>query len=287
MSIEAGVLYVVATPIGNLQDMGGRALEVLRQVDGLLVEDSRHTSKLLRHYGIDKPMTAVHEHNERELCPRIAARLEAGETLALVSDAGTPLVSDPGYNLVHHLRQRGLRVVPVPGPSALLAALSCAGLPAARFAFEGFLPARAAARDARLQALAREPRTLVFYESPRRALETLDAMARCFGPEREAAVARELTKAFEDVRGGTLTALAAWYRAHPERLRGEFVILTAGAEPGDTEADVAEQDRVLGLLLAHLPASKAAAVAARITGARKNALYRRALAAGQAEDEDG
>ena len=273
-----GTLYVVATPIGNRGDMGARAVEVLKSVDRIAAEDTRHSRPLLESLGVRRPMAALHEHNEREQAERLVERLRAGESIALISDAGTPLISDPGFNLVRAAREAGVPVVTVPGPSALVAALSVAGLPTDRFVFEGFLQARAVARRERLKALADEPRTLVFYESSHRIAESLADMRDLFGPEREAVVARELTKAFEQVEGGTLEKLADWILADPNRRRGEFVVLVRGAERAAAEGVGAEALRVLEILLAELPLAKAAALAAQITGSRRKALYQAGLA---------
>lgn len=275
MSIEPGHLYVVATPIGNLGDMTPRAVDVLRGVDRIAAEDTRHSRPLLEHFGITTPAVAYHEHNERQQAEKLVAALQRGESVALISDAGTPLLSDPGYRLVRAARDAGLVVLPIPGPSALIAALSVAGLPTDRFVFEGFLPAKAAARRTRLQQLAREPRTLVFYEAGRRIEESLADMEDSFGGERQAVIARELTKAFETVHGDGLARLRAWLSEDPDRRRGEFVVLVHGAPEADQ--DEAEADRVLGILVAEVGVRQAAALAAQITGLSRNRLYRRAL----------
>lgn len=273
MSLQSAALYVVATPIGNLQDLSPRAREVLSQVDLVAAEDTRHTRQLFRHFGIDTPLTAVHEHNERERVPELLAELAAGRRLALVSDAGTPLVSDPGFRLVRAARLAGYRVIAVPGPSSLLAALSVAGLPTDRFVFEGFLPAKPAARRARLAALAAETRTLVFFESSHRIAECLADMRAAFGDAREAVVARELTKLFEELLGGTLAEVEAGVAADANRRRGEFVVMLQGAEARDEQAPDAEVERVLTILLDEVPVKQAVSLAARLTGRRKNALY--------------
>ena len=267
-----GVLHVVATPIGNLGDLSPRAQQVLRGVDAVCAEDTRHTRQLLAHFGIERPLVALHEHNEDDLAQRIVARLHGGESLALVSDAGTPLVSDPGYRLVRAAREAGIRVSPVPGPSALVAALSVAGLPSDRFAFEGFLPAKASARRERLSALAGEPRTLIFYESAHRIEDMLADAAAAFGGARRAVLARELTKLFETVLDGSLDALCAQVAADPNQRRGEFVVMVEGAGD-DADARLAEGRRVYALLNAHLPPSAAAKLAAEITGTPRKALY--------------
>jgi len=283
VSIEAGVLYVVATPIGNLGDISRRALEVLGGVQIVAAEDTRHSARLLRHYGITTRSVALHEHNEREMVPRIIAKLRSGQSVALVSDAGTPLVSDPGYMLVAEARAQGLRVVPVPGPSALVAALSAAGLPTDRFTFEGFLPPRTEARRRRLRDLAEEPRTLIFYESPHRVEQALVDMAQVLGEQRRAVLARELTKVFEEIHGDTLAGLLVWLRQSPERCKGEFVLLLAGAEPPADDAPSAADERLLRALLRELPVSRAAALAAEVTGRKKNVLYQKALKMAESE----
>ena len=268
----AGVLHVVATPIGNLGDLSPRAQQVLRGVDAVCAEDTRHTRQLLAHFGIERPLVALHEHNEDDLAQRIVARLHGGESLALVSDAGTPLVSDPGYRLVRAAREAGIRVSPVPGPSALVAALSVAGLPSDRFAFEGFLPAKASARRERLSALAGEPRTLIFYESAHRIEEMLADAAAAFGGARRAVLARELTKLFETVLDGTLADLHARVAADADQRKGEFVLVVQGVGE-DVDAKLAEGRRVHAILARQLPPSTAAKLAAEITGAPRKALY--------------
>lgn len=272
-----GTLYVVATPIGNRADITRRAREVLAAVDRILAEDTRHSGMLLAALGIATPLLSLHEHNEAAQTEAVIGRLRAGENLALISDAGTPLISDPGFRVVRAARQAGIPVVPVPGASALIAALSAAGLPTDRFVFEGFLPAKAPARRARLQELVAETRTLVLYESSHRIQDCIDDLAGIFGPGRQAVIARELTKAFEQIHGGALAELRAWLAADPNRTRGEFVILVQGAEvPPDSDVPP-EAQRVLAVLLRELPVKQAAALAAEITGARRNALYQWAL----------
>jgi 16S rRNA (cytidine1402-2'-O)-methyltransferase len=268
----SGKLFVVATPIGNLGDLSPRALETLRTVAAICAEDTRHTRQLLAHFGVDKPLVALHEHNEGDAAGPLVARLLAGESLALVSDAGTPLVSDPGFRLVRAAREAGIAVSPVPGASALVTALSVAGLPSDRFIFEGFLPARANARRERLAALASEPRTLIFYESAHRIEEALDDAVAAFGPERRAVVARELTKLFETVLDGSLAGLVQRVRADPNQRKGEFVLLVHGAGE-DADARVIEGRRLYAKLSEHLPPSTAAKVAAEWSGAPRKALY--------------
>ncbi len=272
MSIDAGTLYVVATPIGNRGDFTDRARAVLGAVSLVLAEDTRRTRPLLRDLGITTPLLALHEHNERARTAELVERLRCGESLALVSDAGTPLISDPGFVLVRAARDAGFTVSPVPGPCAAIAALSVAGLPADRFAFEGFLPPKAVARRRALEALAREPRTMVFYEAVHRVRETLSDLAATFGGERAACVARELTKIHETVRAGRLDDIAAWAATDDDVIRGEVVIVVEGtAEAAATHAIDA---RSLLLELARaLPAAKAAQITAKVTGEPRKQLY--------------
>lgn len=274
---NAGTLYVVATPIGNLEDMTPRAIRILSEVDLIAAEDTRHSGKLLKHFGIEAKTEALHEHNERSQVPRLIEILQAGKSIAFITDAGTPLVSDPGFHLVRSARQAGLTVIPVPGACAAIAALSAAGLPSDRFVFEGFPPAKSAARRAVFEKLHEEARTLIFYESPHRILESLKEMTEIFGPERDAVLARELTKQFETVRNGTLTELSEWVSRDPHQQLGEFVILIHGVPRAEREAVDEEAERVLRILLEELPVSQAAALAAKITGLKKNKLYDFAL----------
>ena len=268
----AGTLFVVATPIGNLGDIGPRALDTLRQVSAICAEDTRRSGQLLAHFGIGTPLVALHEHNEQAIAERVVARLRGGESLALVSDAGTPLVSDPGFRLVRAAREAGIRVSPIPGASALIAALSVAGLPSDRFVFEGFLPVKAKARREHLQALAGEPRTLIFYESSHRIEDCLADAVAAFGAERRAVLARELTKLFETVLDGSLAELAARVAADADQRKGEFVLLIEGA-PEDADAALRAGQRLYQQLREHLPPSKAAKVASEVTGAPRKALY--------------
>lgn len=268
-----GALYLVATPIGNLGDVTLRALETIAGADVLACEDTRVTRVLLDRYGIRQRPLAYHEHNAAEAGPRLIAALSEGKSVALVSDAGTPLVSDPGFRLVEQAQAAGIRVVPVPGPSAVLAALTASGLPSDAFLFAGFLPVKDGQRRARLEELRAVPATLVFFESPRRLAETLGVMAEVYG-NRRAAIGRELTKAFEEMRTGTLGELAAHYAEAPTP-KGEIVICV-GPPVGEAES-VEDIDRLLTALAAEMPASKAAAEAARMTGQPKQALYRRLL----------
>ncbi len=276
--VVAGTLYVVATPIGNLDDISARALRILSEVALIAAEDTRHSIRLLQHFGIATPLAACHEHNERDQGGRFLAKLQAGEDVALISDAGTPLISDPGYHLVRAARAAGVRVVPVPGACALIAALSAAGLPSDRFSFEGFLPAKTVGRQARLQQVAEDSRTLIFYEAPHRILECLADMRDVFGADRPAVLGRELTKTFETLKGLPLGELHDWVAADSNQQRGECVVLVAGWQaPEGDEAVNGEALRVLDLLLGELPLKRAAALAAEITGVRKNLLYQVAL----------
>ena len=274
-----GTLFLVATPIGNLGDLAPRAAEVLRDADLLLAEDTRHTGQLLHACGLQRApgtLESLHEHNERERVPRVIERLQAGARVALVSDAGTPLVSDPGAGLVAAAAAAGIEVVAVPGPCAAIAALTLAALPAARFAFEGFLPPRQGARRQALQRLSGESRTLVFYEAPHRLREALDDLAAAFGAERPAAVAREITKKFETVYRGTLGALAQQAAGDAGMTRGELVLVVQGAERAAAQAEL-DAERVLRLLLEDLPVAQAAKLAAQITGRARRELYDLAL----------
>jgi 16S rRNA (cytidine1402-2'-O)-methyltransferase len=271
-SNQTGCLWVVATPIGHRDDISARAIETLRNVTVIAAEDTRHSKPLLLQHNISTPLIALHEHNEREAVAAIVRRLEQGESVALISDAGTPLISDPGFRLVRAAREAGIRCAPVPGACAAIAALSVAGLPSDRFVFEGFLPTKSAARRSRLQELAGDSRTLIFYESSHRVLESLTDMRDVFGGERVAVVARELTKLFETVLSETLNDLVERVALDANQQRGEFVILVAG-RGDDVDDRLAEGQRVFALLRQELPAAKAAKLAAAITGAPRKALY--------------
>jgi len=277
MTVEPGALYVVATPIGNLEDISARALRILREVNAIAAEDTRHTGQLLAHFAINTPQFSLHEYNEHARLAQIVARLQEGQSLALVSDAGTPLISDPGFPLVRELHRQGLPVIPIPGPSSVLAALSVAGLPTDRFVFEGFLPAKSAARCERLHVLFQEERTLVFLEASHRIAETLSDLAEVFGAERPAVIARELTKRFEEIHGAPLGELIAWLDADPHRNRGEFVVLVQGASAVAHAVDTLEIRRLLTALLEELPMGRAVAVAVKATGLKRKALYELAL----------
>lgn len=276
-SVEAGALYVVATPIGNLGDMTLRAIQVLQEVDYIAAEDTRHSKPLLRFFGIATPLVSLHEYNERARIPQLLADLQAGKSVALISDAGTPLISDPGFPLLQTLRQHGLKAIPVPGASGLLAALSVAGLPTDRFVFEGFPPAKTAARCRRLQRLVKEERTLIFFESGHRLQASLTDMAIIFGPDREAVIARELTKRYEEIHGDTLSGLREWLTGDKDRLRGEFVVMVRGAAATVEASVTIEVERLLQALLTELPLKRAVALAVELTGLNKNRLYDMAL----------
>jgi len=278
VSNAAAALYVVSTPIGNLEDISTRAVRVLSDVDLIAAEDTRHSAKLLQHYAIRTKVVSVHEHNERAQVPRLIEMLRAGKSIALISDAGTPLLSDPGFHMVRAARAAGVPVVAIPGPCAAIAALSGAGLPTDRFVFEGFPPGRAGARRAAFEAMKDEPRTIVYYESSHRIAASLADMRAAFGDGRPAALARELTKKFEAVTAGTLAELSDRLAREPNEQLGEFVVLIHGAAeslPGDRDA---EADRVLRILLETLGVKEAVVLAARLTGGQKNRLYDRALA---------
>jgi 16S rRNA (cytidine1402-2'-O)-methyltransferase len=275
-SYPQSALYVLATPIGNVCDITLRALHVLSIVDAVACEDTRNTAHLMTRYGLSKTLIAAHEHNEREVADKIIARLQAGERIALVSDAGTPAVSDPGARIVDTVRNAGLRVLPLPGASAAITALSASGLVNDQFHFAGFLPAKAKQRENALASLISLTSTLVLYEAPHRITETVDALLLAFGPQRQIVLARELTKQFEEIHRCPLADAPAWLAQDSNHQRGEFVLLIEAA-PATDEDDV-EADRVLQILLAELPLKQAAALAAQLTGGKKNALYERALA---------
>jgi len=270
--VQPGCLWVVATPIGHRDDLSARAIETLRAVAVIAAEDTRHSRPLLLHHGVATPLVALHDYNEREVVDALVARLQGGESVALISDAGTPLISDPGFRLVRAARAAGIRCAPMPGACAAIAALSVAGLPSDRFVFEGFLPPKAAARRSRLRELSGEPRTIIFYESSHRVAESLADMRDVFGAEREAVLARELTKMFETVLGEPLAALAARVAADPDQQRGEHVILVAGRGE-EADAKLAEGKRIFAILREELPPAKAAKLAAAISGAPRKLLY--------------
>ncbi|EXJ15481.1 16S rRNA (cytidine(1402)-2'-O)-methyltransferase [Imhoffiella purpurea] len=280
MQQTRGVLYVVATPIGNLADMSERARKILAEVDLIAAEDTRQTLRLLNHCGISATLVSYHDHNETSVSRRLLAELEQGRNLALVSDAGTPLVSDPGYSLVSAARERNLSVVPIPGPSAAICALSAAGLPSDRFLFLGFPPRSKPQRRTWLDGVADEPGTLILYESGRRAVATLADLAETLGDSRRVVLARELTKRFETFLFGSASELARRVEEDEEQQLGELVILVEGRGSDGEDAGLAEQERVLRILSESLPLSQSAALAARLTGAKKNRLYRLGLELG-------
>lgn len=276
---QSGTLYIVPTPIGNLGDLSPRAQQVLTDVAAIAAEDTRHSRQLLQQFAIQNEVFALHEHNERERAQAVISRLQQGDDLALISDAGTPLISDPGYVLVQQCRTAGVRVVALPGPCAITTALSAAGLPTDRFSFEGFLPAKPQQRRKTLTALLDEPRTMVFYESPHRILATLDDLLTTIGPERQMVMGRELTKQFETYLSGSIVDVLAQVQADSNQQRGEMVLMLAGATQVESDADVDAALRTVSILREHLPLKKAAACAAEIHGVRKNQLYQLALEA--------
>ena len=277
-----GLLYVVATPIGNLADITLRALETLKTVDAIAAEDTRHTSGLLSHFGISKKLIAVHEHNEHQSAEKLLQQLQAGESIALVTDAGTPGISDPGAVVVDWVRKAGIKVVPIPGVSAVIAALSASGIVQNGFLFHGFLPASGAARRKALELLKVQTVTLVFYEAPHRIIESIEDMATVLGTERRITFARELTKTFETIYSCDLGMATSWLQADTNQQRGEFVLLIEAAAVKDAEELSEETIRVLKLLLADLPLKQAVKLAADITKDKKNDLYEFALALKQA-----
>ena len=278
--MKQGILYCVATPIGNLADMTERGKRILAEVDKIYAEDTRVTRGLLTHFGIQNTLASLHDHNEADRVASIQAELEQGMQLALVSDAGTPLISDPGYKLVHALGEAGHKVVPIPGASALIAALSVAGLPTDRFVFEGFLPAKSVSRRKCLESVKDEPRTVVYYESSHRIADMLDDVVATLGAERRVVILRELTKLFESIYRGTAGELVAQLAADTNMSRGEFVVVIAGKVLTEDQEQLSalRADSILAVLLEELPVKQAAALAARLTGLPKNQLYKQALA---------
>ena len=279
MELSSATLYIVPTPIGNMADITLRALTVLEQVDLICAEDTRHTGKLLAHHNISTQTLSVHDHNERARVKTLVTKLENGQSVALVSDAGTPLISDPGYHLVNGIRDAGFNVVPLPGACAAITALSAAGLPTDRFCFEGFLVAKTAGRQARLHKLKSEPRTMVFYESPRRVVDTVSDIMEVFGGERKVVLAREVTKTFETIHGAPAQALLEWLKSDDNNQRGEMVVMVAGFK-ADDDAIAPEVIDALKLLASELPLKKAAAMVAKLYGGKKNALYKTGLELG-------
>ncbi|SVA64844.1 uncharacterized protein METZ01_LOCUS117698 [marine metagenome] len=272
-----GTLYIVATPIGNLDDITFRAFEVLKSVDFVLAEDTRHSKTLLSHLDISKPIRAFHEHNEREKTKAIISEIYSGKSIALISDAGTPLISDPGYFLVAQAKKEGLKVVPIPGPTALITALSASGLASDSFTFLGFLPSKQTARIKLLIGLAGRTETIIFYESPKRVLATLTDMQTIFGDSREVCLAKELTKAFETIHTGSIPNLIEYLTIDQNHQKGEFVILISATNKIDLAEAEIQLDSLLPILCAEMGASKAAKIAAKITGIDKKKCYKRAI----------
>lgn len=277
----AGTLFVVATPIGNLGDMVPRAIEILQTVDLIAAEDTRRSSQLLKHFNVDTELISYHDHSSQDRLDRVLEALEGGDDVALISDAGTPLISDPGYRLVRRALDLDCTVSPVPGPCAAMAALSVAGLPSDRFAFEGFLPARGSQRKKALQGLVKESRTLIFYEAPHRIQDTITDLCEVFGGEREAVLARELTKTYETILTASLHELNDQVKADANQQRGEIVLLVNGYSGEKQTDEEADQERILKILLKGMSVKQAANMAAQITGGSKNKLYQQALALNQ------
>ncbi len=273
----AGTLFVVATPIGNMDDISARAISILQSVDLIAAEDTRHSGRLMSHFQITTPLVAYHDHGSDAQGERIFAALDEGKDVALISDAGTPLVSDPGYRLVRSARLKDYKVVPLPGACAAITALSAAGLPSDRFCFEGFLPAKQSQRRKTLELLASEPRTLIFYEAPHRIVATIEDLMAVFGAEREVTLARELTKTYETVLNGNLSELLTQITNDLNQQKGEMVLVVRGFDGEIQSTQVQEEERVLKLLLADLPVKQAVALAAKICAAQRNALYKKAL----------
>ena len=275
--IKHGILYVVATPIGNLGDITLRAIETLKMVDAIAAEDTRHTSGLLSHFGISKKLIAVHEHNEQQSAEKLVLALKNGDNIALVTDAGTPAVSDPGAIVVKIARESGIKVVPIPGVSAVVSALSASGITQNGFYFHGFLPASGAARRKQLEALKAQTVTLVFYEAPHRIIESVEDIAKVLGEDRKITFCRELTKTFETIYTCPASHASAWLQADANQQRGEFVLLVEAAPEVEAQEISMEAQRVLKCLLAELPLKQAVALATEITNLKKNDLYELAL----------
>ena len=279
MTDLTGILYIVATPIGNLQDITLRALDTFAQVDLIAAEDTRHSGLLLSHYGIKKPFFALHDHNEQEKAHILVEKLKQGSHIALISDAGTPLISDPGFHLVRQCREAGIRVVPLPGACAAITALCASGIASDRFCFEGFLPAKSKARKDKLENIAEEDRTLIFYESTHRILDTLEDMQSVLGEERYIVLAREITKTWETITGNTIKNLREWLLEDPNRTKGEMVLIVEGKPKSDNNDEISPQAvKALELIAEELPLKKAAAIVAELYGYKKNALYQFGLA---------
>ena len=279
MTDLTGILYIVATPIGNLQDITQRALDTFAQVDLIAAEDTRHSGLLLSHYGIKKPFFALHDHNEQEKAHILVEKLKQGSNIALISDAGTPLISDPGFHLVRQCREAGIRVVPLPGACAAITALCASGIASDRFCFEGFLPAKSKARRDKLENIAEEDRTLIFYESTHRILDTLEDMQSVLGDDRYIVLAREITKTWETITGNTIKNLREWLLEDPNRTKGEMVLIVEGKPKSDNNDEISPQAvKALELIAEELPLKKAAAIVAELYGYKKNALYQFGLA---------
>ena len=279
MTDLTGILYIVATPIGNLQDITQRALDTFAQVDLIAAEDTRHSGLLLSHYGIKKPFFALHDHNEQEKAHILVEKLKQGSHIALISDAGTPLISDPGFHLVRQCREAGIRVVPLPGACAAITALCASGIASDRFCFEGFLPAKSKARKDKLENIVEEDRTLIFYESTHRILDTLEDMQSMLGEERYIVLAREITKTWETITGNTIKNLREWLLEDPSRTKGEMVLIVEGKPKSDNNEEISPQAvKALELIAEELPLKKAAAIVAELYGYKKNALYQFGLA---------
>lgn len=274
---KSGSLFIVATPIGNMGDITFRAIEILKYVDLIAAEDTRHSARLLNHYGINVPLLSLHEHNESQRISELISRLKDGKNIALISDAGTPLVSDPGYRLVQAVHHAHLSVVPIPGACAAISALVVSGLSTDRFVFEGFLPAKGAARRQRLLELSTEPRTVILYEAPHRIENLLEMLVTTYGGERLATIARELTKTFETIRHDTLANLQAWVNADPQQRKGEFVVVLQGAQLTAVSEDEMQLQDLLNILLLELPLKQAVSIAAKISKQNRNQIYRLAL----------
>lgn len=274
-TIEKGTLYIVATPIGNLADITARAVDVLRQVNWIAAEDTRHSQKLLQHLMIQNRLLSLHDHNEQARTEELRSLLLSGESGALISDAGTPLISDPGYHLVKTLRADGIEVRPIPGASAIISALSVAGLPTDRFSFEGFLPAKMQKRQQVLEALKTETRTMVFYETPHRLMESLAAISEVFGATRNMMAGREMTKQFEQFVSGTVAEVEAYFVANADKVRGEFVLVVGGAEALDASCDTDWDSLIAVMLKQGLPVKQIAEMVADYFAVKKNAVYPR------------
>ncbi|WP_410211376.1 16S rRNA (cytidine(1402)-2'-O)-methyltransferase [Aquirhabdus sp.] len=273
----AGTLYVVATPIGNFDDFSRRSEQTLKACQIIAAEDTRHSGHLLSAYSINTPTTACHDHNEGQKVPELIARLQQGDHVSLISDAGTPLISDPGFRLVRAAHEAGIKVVPVPGACAAIAALSASGLPSDRFSFEGFLPAKTHARKQTLEGLKKDTRTLIFYEAPHRILDSLSDFVEVFGINRDACLAREITKTFETIKKSTLGELLAFVQNDNNQQRGEIVLVIGGFDAEQEVENTEVTDKLLKRLLQDLPVKAAAQLAAELTGLKKNELYQRAL----------